>query len=783
MRDTKDIAEAVFRIRDEYLEQKKKKNIRMKKICATVSTMAAAGIITAGAVHFASISRPERTPENNVIPEITVTQPAETTATAAVCDTFTTASVLTHTTAAVYTSDDRIVTAIPSQTQIKTSSSIISSRVTPTASYAATTAAAADARTTAAAVTTGISVSVTTDISEIDCEEVIRMKVENVKRYLAALSAAALASNGANLTANAQSLYTPRELDPLTDSVVYMIENPDKLDFDGNGKFDTLDAYALYTYVNEPESLPEGFAARCEANGDLYQDGAVNSLDCDLLKECCYQKFSLFNFDDLINYNAYLIPSDADPYTHVERSISPDAPADIRERLLTEFVDESYTYGSDENRNSFMDCLFKNFNQNYGLYDHAMDRYDDAMYKLFTADVERRGVSFDVNEDGKTDLKDLYDIYAYEQGETYVSSLEYKIELFERIKAVPEDERWLHDLVTENPDVNFRDLLEFPEDYKDYLWEKCRPLYDYADTFAGYDKNDMRVDDMTAFDLIARYIMSNTDIDLVNTKSLYYKEYRGDLTVFDKVLCEEFSGYMIGFALWKYFDRAPEVDPEKAQPGERYERIYDFQYRTNEELGEVLRQAKADFESGITGDLYDLNKDGKVDAFDSYTYNLFTSDLYWDRDAETSILPAEQFRYIDEEFDPDGDGNPGSLGDSMFLSSVAGHETDLPEYMLDIYYLELVEQKGLVDLSDIRPYIEQLCNDKQSGDVDFDGMVTAADATEVLDYYSKLSVNEEVSLVTEAKMDYMADCNSDGQVDCADATEILSTYVDNSVKN
>ena len=105
----------------------------------------------------------------------------------------------------------------------------------------------------------------------------------------------------------------------------------------------------------------------------------------------------------------------------------------------------------------------------------------------------------------------------------------------------------------------------------------------------------------------------------------------------------------------------------------------------------------------------------------------------------------------------------------------------MSDYELDIYYLELVEKKGLTDLSDIRPYIEKLCEDKETGDVDFDGMVTAADASQVLHYYSQLSVDEEVSLVTESMMQYMADCNVDGIVDSVDASAILAAYAQNSV--
>ena len=85
-------------------------------------------------------------------------------------------------------------------------------------------------------------------------------------------------------------------------------------------------------------------------------------------------------------------------------------------------------------------------------------------------------------------------------------------------------------------------------------------------------------------------------------------------------------------------------------------------------------------------------------------------------------------------------------------------------------------------LGEIRPYIEKLCNGKEAGDVDLDGNVTAVDASKVLNYYAQESVNSEVSVVTEAQMQYMADINSDGIVDSVDAAAILSTYAKNSVQ-
>ena len=47
--------------------------------------------------------------------------------------------------------------------------------------------------------------------------------------------------------------------------------------------------------------------------------------------------------------------------------------------------------------------------------------------------------------------------------------------------------------------------------------------------------------------------------------------------------------------------------------------------------------------------------------------------------------------------------------------------------------------------------------------------------------YAETAVNAEISNVTVAHMEYMADINSDGAVNSVDAFEILSTYASNSV--
>ena len=237
--------------------------------------------------------------------------------------------------------------------------------------------------------------------------------------------------------------------------------------------------------------------------------------------------------------------------------------------------------------------------------------------------------------------------------------------------------------------------------------------------------------------------------------------------------------------LRKNFNKADGNYNENPMGNESYKRylaIADHDYmHDNDIYRAMIAEAKDVLKSGLKNDMFDINKDGSINTLDSYVFSLYVNDISAGRTAEESILPADMWNFIDQNVELDNDGITGTFGDFMFYESVVGMPYELPQYKLDIYYLQLLEKKGLVDLSDIRPYIEQLCKGKEAGDVDFDGQLTAVDASMVLGYYADKAVDEEVSNVTVVHMEYMADINTDGSVNSLDASEILSTYAANSV--
>ena len=778
MRDTKDIADAVFRIRDEHLAQMKKKRLRIEIACAAVSALAAAGAITWGALRFSSDGKKpfENAPKNIMVTTGLVTD-IVTTAT----DTSEPVRTSSYTTAVMTTSEIK-GTAVTSK--VNSTASAISSSSAPIVSSPVTTVSAVVRNTTDAG-TNNTQPKGTTDINDIDCEEVIRMKVIEVKKYIAALSAAAIASSAANIPVNAEAMYTPKPIDSLADAVLYIEANTDNMDFDGSGKIDGFDAYALFTYMNEAESLPEGYAARCAEYGDFNKDGVIDTLDTDLFSEICELRYTQADYGNYIDNMEYLIPSDAEPDKHVYRTISPTAPAEAREKLLkTVYVDENYTYGSEENRNSFIGYFFFNLRNSAFPTEYTFDKYNDAYYKRFLENYDADKYSFDINEDGIVDLKDLYDIYIYDVASADEDGSIRKNPYFVQFNIVSEvidGQVWMH-----SDKVNtLRKLLPMSEEYKQQLWAKCEPLYDYVYSFVDYYKDDMYLCDQTVFDLIARYIVSNTELDMVNMSSLYYVQYHGDLMLCDHSVSEYFVGEL-SWVLRQHFNKTDSQNDdiyERKESEKFYTVIADHDYmHDNDIYRAMIAETKDVLKSGLKNDMFDINKDGKINYLDSYVFELYINDLIKGITAEESVLPADMWNFIDQNVELDNDDIPGTFGDYILYESAVGSPFEQPQYKLDIYYLQLLEDKGLVDLSDIRPYIEQLCKDKEAGDVDLDGKVTAVDASTVLGYYADTSVNAEISNVTVAHMEYMADINTDGMVNSVDASEILASYAENSVK-
>ena len=161
--------------------------------------------------------------------------------------------------------------------------------------------------------------------------------------------------------------------------------------------------------------------------------------------------------------------------------------------------------------------------------------------------------------------------------------------------------------------------------------------------------------------------------------------------------------------------------------------------------------------------------------------SIYGSDISNLISAEFSVLPQEQWDHIENELDLDNDNVAGTIIDELVLSSITGPK--LSQYEQDLYFLDLLEKKDLRTASEIEPFLAPLCENKDTGDVDLDGAITAKDASQVLTFFAESSTDKDISPVDEAKMNKLGDFNSDGMIDAKDASSILKTYAKNSVEH
>lgn len=601
----------------------------------------------------------------------------------------------------------------------------------------------------------------TTTVTPIKKEEEIRMKVETIKRYLAVLSAAALSSSGGTTAYAEKPIYEPKERPACVESYRYVRENEDMLDFNGSGAYDVFDNYALYVYLHEPEELPEGYRERCEKNGDVTQDGNIDGRDMEILYEhwaANYLQDSLAVYREGVQAHKILYKNkltSEDEYSGwTIRYLSPDCTPEEREKYSNEYVHESYTYGSEDGLIQYIDILL---DITHNIYGSVLDKYSELWYSDFEAEADSDPQIFDLNGDGAVDMKDAYDLY--------ISNM-----------CLPEDSPYradnYHDQFLKEK-TSIRDTINIDGAELDALEAKCIPLYEMAEKIYGTNGNIQ--------DIILRYIMSKTELGFENLLSSYYIDYRGELTACEINVADTFLWEADGILKEYYENPTYTGSSEKLDKSMEIDAAYMF---NNELMRSLFKVCKESFESGDTWDLYDLNKDGEVDAYDAYVCDEYLSDLFKGTPREYSVIPDDIWEYLDEKLDLDKDGLAGDYVDCSIVKMVimdSGFE-ELSQYEKDKYFLELLEKKNISTTAEASKFMAKVCGGKNAGDVDLDGTVTAADATEVLVYYSDMSVKADISVIQEAKMDRMADINGDGSVDCADATDILQTYAENSVK-
>lgn len=817
MRNTKDIADAVFRIRDEHLEKVRMRNNRIKKACAAVSAFSFAGVITAAAVYLNSDpARPARTPDEvSVIEDVTHDVTTGASASAAVQVTETTLSSMVSSadskakeTASAATAT---VTAATSAKKKNTTPTTVTSASSDGRRNSSTATAAPENKVSAVTHTSAETTpentapaAVTATVTVYEKEE-LRMKVESIKKYLAALSAAALSSSALPAGANAAPLYSPKEISPYVPYLDWMDENEALIDFDGNGKFNAYDAYALYAYVNEPDAVPADIAERCAANGDINNDGAKDNSDFEMVffrsyrtREASESENAFFegkNAKKIISID----PAEADEMTHffARMTLAPDCTEEEKEMYLNEYIYDTFTYGSPELKDGFHKLLLE-YSYIVGFYNDTP--YMDYQYLKFADSV--KDMSFDVNEDGAEDMKDLYDFFLFD-------TMIYDLGLGLEYDTLPNNQLHRNNdveididggikMITYDTEHTVTSKLQLTDADKDRIVRNCTPWYEKAKEAIFLDS----FYDNTPFYQIARYIMNNCEVDSYNTRVPYYVSYRGDINVNGVSAADEYTGY-IGSILYRFFDKSGfQGDEQKAMEAETKFYLLDHYddsvfYGPNEDYVAFLRETEKKFEAGLMSDILDINRDGVADRFDYCSLQIYAENFLKGIPCEYTVLPQEQWDYIETEFDPDGDGITATIADEslfhdlLYFEAASQYEPDHPyipnlgmatQYESDLYFLKLLEQKGILNVNEIKPYLAPICESKELGDVDLDGNITAMDASEVLTYFAKTSTDQDISPVNEAKMSYLADYNGDNIIDGRDASAILTTYAKNSVE-
>lgn len=201
---------------------------------------------------------------------------------------------------------------------------------------------------------------------------------------------------------------------------VYIDENKNLFDFDSNGKFDVKDIYALYSYFNKIEILPDGYAEKIKKSADVTSDNMVTYDDLDM-----FIGYALANIPEeerLSFYSYYYYPFDIIIYDDGSTSVPTD-------------IDPAFTldYGSEE-----FQCKFYNVMCN--SYD---EKFAEPVYHRFCEKADSGEISLDADNDGKTDMTDMYKLYLYtnwydkEKGTVFYISPEFNVYTDTELITVP----------------------------------------------------------------------------------------------------------------------------------------------------------------------------------------------------------------------------------------------------------------------------------------------------------------------------------------------------------
>lgn len=158
-------------------------------------------------------------------------------------------------------------------------------------------------------------------------------------------------------------------------------------------------------------------------------------------------------------------------------------------------------------------------------------------------------------------------------------------------------------------------------------------------------------------------------------------------------------------------------------------------------------------------------------------------DFDFDLDGEITALDAHCLvvRYIET--------STGNTLRNEFWDTSSSNQDDWKRYdFTDEMRARCIEDgdingDGVVTAADASFLLAVIYAAEQQGDVNTDGFVDARDASNILAYYSAMSTGKTADYVTTKNMEYLGDFNGDGKIDAEDASAVLAEYSANSVSD
>ena len=520
----------------------------------------------------------------------------------------------------------------------------------------------------------------------------------DMKKFLAAMAAAASLTNLVPVSSFAD--YQPdidSELQAYFDDID---AGTIDADMDGNGVIDRNDCFILTSFasckglsglVSPEDELTSEQIAAAKAKGDINGDGELNEDDAELLENYYTYK------------NGYILDDyDMNNYKNKDGK--------------TSFI--SYTIASN-------------------LIDSASST--GAMFK-YTNDLMKKDPSlFDVNEDGKTDIYDMYEYYLY----CYIQRVDYDHATQDRT-MLPEK--------SFNNSKNLKDKYGF-DAYRynsvllsyicnnefDLAWIIEQNYYDYYNELVN--NADWLNGDYV--DITAEFEKITADLDPDDEEAAkYYTEYLREL---NKKNLESASKQMIS---QKYTD-APRLFTANAKEctiTAGMTVVEDNSWKINKYFGDggeefdddlcnsLLEQYEQDVLNGTVAPP-DINGDRVVNNDDNAALNTYFSDLLTYKNAKESTLDEKTWNYIDKQLDINNNGICGDLYDVMVASTCILKHLGAAELSnaVDAYYAKLDEQNQIAEIEHIK-YLEGLkgITVTRSGDANNSGSVNMADAVIIM---------------------------------------------------